>query len=966
MNTDLNKNSCPQCGAPLPPKAPGDLCPKCLMQMNLADPTQMEDETGEKAKKSKAPSPEEIAPLFPQLEILDFIGQGGMGAVYKARQKELDRIVALKILPQEIGETHGFSDRFTREARALAKLNHPSIVTLYEFGKADGLFFFLMEYVDGLNLRGLLHGDRVSPREALAIVPQICDALQYAHDHGIVHRDIKPENILLDRLGNVKVADFGLAKIVEGRDGCPSRPSEYQEHVGEENLTEAGKIMGTPKYMSPEQVEAPSTVDHRSDIYALGVVFYQMLTGEMPDEELQPPSKKVRIDVRLDEVVLRALEQQPDLRYQQASILKTEVETIMADATKSEDEGQKTTDGKQTSTPRFSRTAIVGACWAGASLLALVGMLIADLLGIHFVFGGPLWWKMIYIIFVVPLMFAAVSSPVGTTTLGWIAVARIRRSAGKLYGISLAVFDGLLFPLMAIDLLIFGTLWFATGQAVPEAFGDTIEATYKTNLFMAVWAGGATLISGIIDFFIIRRIWRAVNQPLNESRRSSTDSRFDAEDETLSNTGRTLSRWSLGLLLAALLGTPLLLALALRDEWGIVFGGLCALASFGCALASFRGRMSRWIAGSWVIILIMSVLGTLLLHQALIKRERTLEQAVRAKEIEARESHRQKLAEREMDQQAADIPASFGPVIERVVDDGSNAIDFDTGRFEELELPIFVVSNEGEMFGGLAEGAALVANWMMDQRLDAFYENKELYGYNMDIRPLKPSQWNTVSPSGLQALLSTEKTEPQPMVRMSPKTDNAGTYAFRTREGGTGLLQIAGLPNDQDGVKIRYRLVQTTDSRKSPAGMPTTVTNSTPSPQAITPRIGHIRLLLEIDEPGKEPASFAIQNNGAECRMETMMPPVNIGGTIVPVTLKFEATLTRPDETGYCIDYSYGLQIPVVTRPDAAGSPGYEYKSIGTRSSVTMVSGQKLELSKGPQRTVTLELQRLDDESENK
>lgn len=345
MNREPNNLTCPQCGAPLSSNAPGGLCPKCLMQMNIADPTLIDEETG-KVNKPKAPSPGEIAPLFPQLEIMELLGQGGMGAVYKARQKDLDRIVALKILPQEIGETPGFAERFTREARALAKLNHQNIVVLYEFGRADGLYFFMMEYVDGLNLRSLLHGDRVSPREALAIVPQICDALQYAHDHGIVHRDIKPENILLDRLGHVKVADFGLAKIVEGRDGSPSRPPDEERTARRSvptELTEAGKVMGTPKYMSPEQVEAPGTVDHRADIYALGVVFYQMLTGEMPEKDLQPPSSKVRIDVRLDEVVLRALEHKPDLRYQQASVLKTEVETIVADAT---DSGSAPVSGK--------------------------------------------------------------------------------------------------------------------------------------------------------------------------------------------------------------------------------------------------------------------------------------------------------------------------------------------------------------------------------------------------------------------------------------------------------------------------------------------------------------------------------------------------------------------------------------------------------------------------------------------
>ena len=165
------------------------------------------------------PAVAELAPLFPQLEILELIGKGGMGAVYKARQKQLDRIVALKILPPGIGDDPAFAERFAREAKALAKLNHPGIVTLYEFGR-DGLpdsataerrpaaplyrrmlFYFLMEFVDGVNLRQLLHAGRISPREALAIVPQICDALQFAHDQGIVHRDIKPENILLDRRG---------------------------------------------------------------------------------------------------------------------------------------------------------------------------------------------------------------------------------------------------------------------------------------------------------------------------------------------------------------------------------------------------------------------------------------------------------------------------------------------------------------------------------------------------------------------------------------------------------------------------------------------------------------------------------------------------------------------------------------------------------------------------------------------
>jgi len=154
----------------------------------------------------------------------------------------------------------------------------------------------------------LLINGRIAPREALAIVPQICDALQFAHDQGIVHRDIKPENILLDRRGRVKVADFGLAKIIGGA----IEPVPGASRTGASLLTETGKILGTPQYMSPEQIAHPADVDHRADIYALGVVFYQMLTGELPGKKIEPPSKKVHIDVRLDEVVLRALEKKPN------------------------------------------------------------------------------------------------------------------------------------------------------------------------------------------------------------------------------------------------------------------------------------------------------------------------------------------------------------------------------------------------------------------------------------------------------------------------------------------------------------------------------------------------------------------------------------------------------------------------------------------------------------------------------
>ena len=314
------KPVCPSCGKPLDANAPKGLCPECLMKGAFPTGT----DAGGKPPRFVPPPIGELAAKFPQLEILEFVGQGGMGAVYKARQKQLDRIVALKILPPQTAGGPGFAERFTREARALAKLNHPHIVTLYEFGQADGLFYFLMEFVDGINLRQLLHASRLAPKEALAIVPQICEALQYAHDRGIVHRDIKPENILLSREGQVKIADFGVAKIVGP--GLEEGAEKAVPPAGE--LTEAGSTLGTPQYMAPEQIRNSADVDHRADIYSLGVVFYQMLTGELPTGKFEPPSKKVQIDVRLDEVVLRALEKEPERRYQQAGALKTQVETI--------------------------------------------------------------------------------------------------------------------------------------------------------------------------------------------------------------------------------------------------------------------------------------------------------------------------------------------------------------------------------------------------------------------------------------------------------------------------------------------------------------------------------------------------------------------------------------------------------------------------------------------------------------
>ncbi len=309
---------CVRCGAALH-DAPEGLCPRCLMAEAM-----QATQAGEPVARIPVLSPAELAPHFPHLEILECLGRGGMGVVYKARQKSLHRLVALKLLAPERADDPEFAARFAREARALAALNHPHIVGVHDFGEAGGFFYLLMEYVDGVNLRQLLQSRKLSPREALRIVPPICEALQCAHDRGIVHRDIKPENLLIDKSGNVKIADFGIAKMV----GAASADMTADASGGTTNADTM--TAGTPDYAAPEQHDSTRTTDHRADIYSLGVVFYEMLTGERPADAIVPPSRRVQVDVRIDEIVLRALERVPELRFQTAQELRAQVETVAA------------------------------------------------------------------------------------------------------------------------------------------------------------------------------------------------------------------------------------------------------------------------------------------------------------------------------------------------------------------------------------------------------------------------------------------------------------------------------------------------------------------------------------------------------------------------------------------------------------------------------------------------------------
>ncbi|HEY3900748.1 MAG TPA: serine/threonine-protein kinase [Chthoniobacter sp.] len=261
------------------------------------------------------PTPEEVGRMLPQYLIEELLGRGGMGAVYKAIQINLERRVAIKLLPAELATDQEFVARFEREARTLAKLQHSRIVTIHDFGQTpEGNLYFVMEYIDGTNLRSILRGQRLNFEQVLVAVGQVCDALHAAHRLGIIHRDIKPENVLITREGYVKLADFGLART--------------QRAAGAEGLTNTDVVMGTPDYMAPEQRLGASKADHRSDIFALGVMLYEMLTGEPPRGIFDPPSQKAQVDVRIDSVVNKALQSEPDRRYQQTTELKADVEKI--------------------------------------------------------------------------------------------------------------------------------------------------------------------------------------------------------------------------------------------------------------------------------------------------------------------------------------------------------------------------------------------------------------------------------------------------------------------------------------------------------------------------------------------------------------------------------------------------------------------------------------------------------------
>ena len=264
------------------------------------------------------PTAEELQQMMPGYTIEKLLGRGGMGAVYKGVQENLDRVVAIKILPPGVEkEDPSFAERFKNEAKLMAKLMHPAVVGVFDFGTTlGGQLYIAMEFVDGTDIAQMIaEQKKLPPDYAVAITAHVCDALAAAHEIGIVHRDIKPANILINMKGQIKVADFGLAKI---------------EEPGSHGLTKTGYAMGTPDYVAPEALALGTSVDGRADLYAVGVMLYQMLTGQIPRGAWQPASVlSPGTDARFDQIITKAMQYDREARYQSSAELRQDLDVIL-------------------------------------------------------------------------------------------------------------------------------------------------------------------------------------------------------------------------------------------------------------------------------------------------------------------------------------------------------------------------------------------------------------------------------------------------------------------------------------------------------------------------------------------------------------------------------------------------------------------------------------------------------------
>ncbi len=260
------------------------------------------------------PTPEALEALLPHYEIKQLIASGGMGAVYSGVQRDLERPAAIKILPPDAARDKESIDRFRTEAKAMARLTHPHIPAVFDFGVVDEFCVLVMELVEGPNVYTLIRQGEVTPPRALEIMAQVCDAVQFAHSRNIVHGDIKPGNILMNQDGQVKLADFGLARLMGGQGDKDS---------------DSWTPMGTPEYAAPELYDKNAQPDHRADIYSLGVVLHEMLTGAPPAGEFELPGEGLGLDPRVDEIIARCMELKPEQRYQTAQEVRVVLREII-------------------------------------------------------------------------------------------------------------------------------------------------------------------------------------------------------------------------------------------------------------------------------------------------------------------------------------------------------------------------------------------------------------------------------------------------------------------------------------------------------------------------------------------------------------------------------------------------------------------------------------------------------------